>query len=155
VKTVIEEYTKKGFSIIDLSGNLATRNNLECILTEFKPALYIHRGHGNEYSILGQGGEKIIDEDNAYLLNGCLSDVLACYTAVGLGPQAIERGCISYSGYSNTYVFMTEYHVQKMADKIRNRRDLSRLIKRTMVQALTHDRDALILLGDKKAQLVC
>jgi len=157
---------RKRFIVIDLGLELATRKNIEEIFSELSPVMYSHIGHGNEMCIIGDKGEKIIDDRNCGILKNCLVHVTACRTTTYLGEEAINKGCVGYIGYSKNFLFVTKFHaldrqMQEIYERLRNKgkitlRDINEIEKTfrlLVVRCLEHNRDSLRLLGDENARI--
>ena len=102
-KEAVDHSVQMGLAVVDLSVELATRKNIETVLTELDPIFYSHSGHGNEVTIFGNHNEPMIDKQNCHILKDCSASILACKTASQLGPAAIEAGCRSYMGYNDNF----------------------------------------------------
>lgn len=158
---IIEEFSKHGYFILDLGIQTANRKNLEVALTELEPVYYCHYGHGNDRTIIGQTGKKILDEKNCHILKSCQAYVVACKTLSELGKFAINEGCLAYVGYYKNYHFVTQWNVMKkevsqLYQKLREQghitwkdiREIKDSTKRAIIRCLEHDRDSFNFIGD-------
>jgi len=94
---------QKGWNLIDLNGNNASRVNVEDALKNKPVDFIIHYDHGNSFTIYGQNSnskDPIIDISNVALLKGKATSTFSCETATGIGPLAISAGAKAYLGYS-------------------------------------------------------
>ncbi len=96
---------KKGFRIIDLNKEKATKKQVESALKLEDTPLVLFHGHGNDTSIAGYRGEILINsDDNANLLSGKIVHSLTCNSAQILGKEAISKHNTSaFIGYKEPF----------------------------------------------------
>lgn len=72
-----------------------------------KAKWFIHYGHGNRDSILGNDGNFIINDSNLHILEGMHVYCCNCSSGAGLGRQAIDKGILEYWGFLDTIGWTT------------------------------------------------
>lgn len=107
-KYVNPYFTQKGYTIIPLFGNDATRQKFAqcCLLPDvcFISAF----GHGYDNLFTGQHGE-VLWQTGSYdprEPQGKIVHLMSCLTARQLGPDLIDKGGRVYFGYEESFVFM-------------------------------------------------
>lgn len=104
----------EGWEVEDLSGESATRGNIETALSRIaieRPTLVIHYDHGTEFTLYGHTAMRhglsladfvpVIDESNVAMTAGTFVSAMACFSAAGLGQLAIYERASGYLGYSS------------------------------------------------------
>lgn len=90
----------------DLSGSLAARVNTGAYLRQPTDCLVFY-GHGDDQRLFAQDGSQgspaAVDRANDYLLGEKLVYVVACDSAITLGPHAILQGARVYIGYNDLF----------------------------------------------------
>ena len=99
---------KAGFSMVDLSKRRANEKEFISVLKKVKPKLVVMNGHGNERTVTGYDNEVILDvsRSDLKLLKGKIIYARSCRSAKKLGKESIKKGCLSYIGYDDDFVFM-------------------------------------------------
>ena len=101
---VVEYARGQGFQVIDLHGSLANPDKLQEALTQVKPKLIVHYGHGREDALLGQNDAPLFTLDNASQLRGVAVYTVSCCSGRKFA-EAIERVGGSFIGYSRVFLF--------------------------------------------------
>jgi len=166
VDEIVKQACKRGFMVLDLGIQHANRKNLEQALSELEPVLYSHYGHGNETSIIGHLGEKIIDEGNCEILTDRMAYVMACRTAVQLGKLSINRGCVGYMGFNKNFLFVTQWNVMEkelaqLYQRLKEQgyinwkdiREIKDATRKLIVRCLEHNKKSLSAIGDEVARI--
>ncbi|MDP4012914.1 MAG: hypothetical protein Q8R00_04900 [Candidatus Nanoarchaeia archaeon] len=98
---------RKGMKTFDLHQEKANKSEVESRLKKLNPDLIVFNGHGSEDTVTGHQQEPIIIADkNDDLLKSKIIFALSCKSAKVLGPKSVEKGAISYSGFSDDFVFL-------------------------------------------------
>jgi len=95
-----------GISSANLADGMATRAYFESAIAAQDPIFVWMNGHGNENKLGGQNNEIILDTNNNGILSGRVCYAFSCLTAIELGPSTVEKGGLSYIGYSADFVFL-------------------------------------------------
>lgn len=117
-KQTIDFAEKNGISVVDLHREKAVRREVEGRLTY--ATLVVFNGHGNEDSVAGYKDEILISVGlNAHLLCGKVVYAISCRSAAVLGRSAKQKGCVSYIGYDDDFVFV--YTSELMAHPLQDK----------------------------------
>lgn len=98
---MIPEARKLGFNVIDLNEEKFNRERVIDELSEKEPFLVIFCGHGNDGTIFGHNGKKVIrlcNEDRYF--EGKVVIAFSCKTAGSLCRSAKSKGCNTYCGWT-------------------------------------------------------
>ncbi len=110
-KPVISTANSMQIKVVDLDGKRATKKELTSVIKKINPELILFNGHGNELTITGQNGEKLISVgENENLLKERIVYALSCSSGKTLGLKAIQSGALTYIGYKEDFVFGTNTH---------------------------------------------
>lgn len=102
---IIKEAKDKGYSVVDLKGDKATRNRFIGTLEKTSPKLVVLNGHGNDNLVSGHDNEPILnDSDKA--IAGKILYTRACRSARKLGKNSISSGASAYLGYEEDFIFL-------------------------------------------------
>ena len=94
----------KGFTVHDLKGKDATKENTVSHLKKQAYDFIIFNGHGDPNKIAGHKKEVIIQGgDNHQLLKTKIVYSVACSSARELGPKCVDSETKSYIGYENDF----------------------------------------------------
>ncbi len=99
----------EGWTIDELGGNNATKQNVEASINQNNPDFILHFGHScNHDNWCGQNNNISqitigLDANNLNLLTSRTTCTVSCYTAQNMGPAAILGGTIAYLGYSQYF----------------------------------------------------
>jgi len=73
------------------------------------PKLVMLNGHGSKDVVAGHKDQPlIVAGKNEKLLKDKIVYALSCKSAEGLGPLAVKSGAVSYTGYTDDFIFMFE-----------------------------------------------
>jgi len=111
----------KGYSIIDLRCERASRKEVESILNKRKPGFVVINGHGSDDSVAGQEDEPLlIAGDNSSLLEGKITYAISCRSARGLGKEVGQYTNTTYIGYKEDFilVYLEKYRIRPLEDKL-------------------------------------
>lgn len=108
-KLVINYAAKTKRTIIDLLKKRANYKEFNSVVKKIKPNFIMFNGHGNESTITGYNNEPLIEGGkNSDILEGKIIYARSCSSAKVLGKESIEKGCKSYIGYDDDFVFSIE-----------------------------------------------
>jgi len=103
---IIKVAKTKGKKIVDLKGKKATKKELMGRMVKLNPNLVVFNGHGNEFSILGQDDEILIQAgDNEDILRSRITYAISCSCGKELGPKSVIKGKTTFIGYDDDFVF--------------------------------------------------
>lgn len=101
---VIRKAESLGFSVIDLSDELDTKEGLIDALVYSDPVLFIGMGHGSTTAFSGHLKEILIQAGvNSDWMSQRLSYLISCWTGAYLGPEIIKRGGLAYIGFNKRF----------------------------------------------------
>ena len=104
-KPVVDAAYRKGYQVLDLSGEKATHNTFTSYMKKNTPSLVFFNGHGSATFIMGQDNEILIEADtNVEILRGTVVYARSCDAAKQLGIKAVENGCRVFIGYKRKFV---------------------------------------------------
>lgn len=93
--------------VIDLPRERATREELEGMIKEFSPNLIVLNGHGDSRTVRGHNDKPLITAGkNEKILHSKIVYAISCKSAKELGPNAVKNGALSFTGYSEDFVFV-------------------------------------------------
>lgn len=108
-KPLITYSGKKGFNVVDLSGDKANRKRFEGVVTKTKPALIVLNGHGDDDTVSGYDNEPLVQVGvNEKVLEGSITYALSCRSGKKLGKKAVEKGAKAYIGYDGDFIFIID-----------------------------------------------
>jgi len=108
---------KEKYKVVDLPGDDAVPSKLRKAFEENKMAvLYFHYDHGSESVQWGQEC-RLVDLSNSGWLKGRICYSMSCSTAHDLGPNSVEKGCITYFGYYEPFEFWIHKDIYETAFK--------------------------------------
>lgn len=108
-QAIIDYCDKAKKSYIDLLKKRANFKEFNSIVKKVKPKLIIFNGHGNESVVTGYDDEPLVEGGkNTEILKDSIVYARACSSAKVLGVESVEKGCKSYIGYDEDFVFMVE-----------------------------------------------
>jgi len=91
-----------------LDGPDAIWENLEYTLEVYDPILVTLLGHGSEGVFTGHGGEVVMSVcAGPEILTDRVVVALSCRTGARLGPDAVDKGCLAYFGWTQDFVWVT------------------------------------------------
>jgi hypothetical protein len=102
---VVEYARQKGIKVIDLYGNAASPERFQEALTQAKPKMVVHYGHGREDALLGQHGRPLLVLDNLHLAKGILFYLVCCHSGKRLTQAILDAGGIGVSSFSDRFIF--------------------------------------------------
>lgn len=103
----MEVAKSKGYSILDLQGQKATKKYLVSYVKKNNPRLIFFNGHGSQNTITGHENEVLVEADiNESLLSAKIVYARSCESAKVLGKKSVKKGTITFIGYINKYVFL-------------------------------------------------
>lgn len=120
-KKVIDEVEKKGFSVIDLAKEKATKKNVQSYLRKDIPWFVFLNGHGGPSVVTGHENEILISvDDGADLFKDKVVFMRACSAGKFLGPAIMENGSKGFVGYKEDFVFLhdKEFIGEPLNDKL-------------------------------------
>ncbi|HLD43774.1 MAG TPA: hypothetical protein VJB08_07370 [Candidatus Nanoarchaeia archaeon] len=99
----------KEYTIINLEGPKATKENFEKSIRKGSPRLMVLHGHGDKDSIAGHNGHIILEESNIHLLASTITYAVACDSAQELGEIAVKKGkADAYIGYEAQFMVVID-----------------------------------------------
>lgn len=101
---IIDYARSRGWKVIDIAKEKATREEVEKILRDNPKAITCHYDHGTEDSWICSNGKPCIDMKNVKLLAGRGCYAQNCSSAKKLGVEAWKLGA-RYWGYKDIYFF--------------------------------------------------
>jgi hypothetical protein len=103
----VDDAAKRGYVIIDLVNEQATKENLEKNMTEKAVDVAILGGHGNSNIFTGYE-QAIVMEGcvNDQIMAGTISHFLSCFVGQSLLPSMISKGAVATIGYQVDFQFM-------------------------------------------------
>lgn len=105
---VLIKYAKEiGQSVVDLKGKRANEKEFVSVIKKVKPNFIVLNGHGNEETVTGYDNKPLVNLDNANILKEKIVYARSCQSAKKLGVKSIKKGCRSYIGYDEDFVFVT------------------------------------------------
>jgi len=114
----VDHLAAKGFTLEDLRGDDAIRDKVLDALSRLDPIWCILLGHGNPSTYTGQRLNPIFWTCDCKELGGRIVYALSCFTAMELGPDAVEnKGCRCYIGYDREFAWTQEKFVDPLEDK--------------------------------------
>lgn len=119
---IIEEANKKGFTVIDLQGEKATRADFEGRIRKINSALVVLHGHGNERSVTGHDNKSLVTfRENETVLYVRITYAVSCDSAAILGREITDNnGNATYIGYTKSFVFnFNQVHINQPTCDIR------------------------------------
>jgi len=106
---VLEDAQRLGITIVDLERDYAVLKYFKPSLEKYNPIFVFGFGHGNEEVFTGQDYDLILEAcSNDQLLKDRVVYLLSCQTATVLGHSIIEKGGLSFIGYKEDFVFISE-----------------------------------------------
>lgn len=105
----VAEATKRGFEVVDLYGEKATKDELFSAIRTYKPEVVILAGHGSADTYTSQELEVTLKAcENDEIMNGTISHFLSCIVGQTLLPSMISKGAIWTIGYQESFTFMVD-----------------------------------------------
>jgi len=114
---IVDYIRLRGLTLEDLRGDNAVRDKVLESLSRLDPIWCILLGHGNATTYTGQNFDRIFWECNSSELRDRVVYALSCITAARLGPDAVDKGCRTYIGYSEEFIWTQEAPVDPLADR--------------------------------------
>jgi len=111
----VEEAKKRGYSLIDLYGEDATKEKIFSTIEAQHPEVAIMAGHGNPTTYTAQEEEIVLKAcENDEVMSGTISHFLSCSVGQTLLPSIIEKKGICTIGYMVDFEFIvdTNYPVE-------------------------------------------
>jgi len=106
-ESVIETAKDKLVKVSQLPGKEANRENLQKRLSGKTYSFVFFNGHGSKEHICGQQNEKLLDEENSYLLNATIVYSRSCDSAAVLGKKIVREGNVkAFVGYAQAFIFV-------------------------------------------------
>ncbi len=103
---IIKTARYRGFTVIDLKGDDATRAKVEDAIRTHDPICFLGLGHGSSDTFADQYGEVAFKAcENDDMLAGRVVYLLSCLTGQVLGKSMIDKGCTAYLGYTKEVYF--------------------------------------------------
>lgn len=99
----------RGFKAVDLHRDKATRKEFENRINKLSPELIVLNGHGDKGKVTGHKNEPLVVEgENEGLLRDKIVYAISCSSAKSLGIKSVQNGALSYTGYSDDFIFVYE-----------------------------------------------
>jgi len=114
---IVDYIAIRGYIINDLRGDDAVRDKVLVSLSLLDPIWCILLGHGNATTYTGQNFDKIFWVCDSLQLRGRVVYALSCITAKELGPDSVGKGCRTYIGYDDVFVWVQEAPVDPLMDR--------------------------------------
>ena len=102
-REIIEGLGTAGLEVHEFLGPFATPANFDAAVNSLDPYIIVILDHGSESAVYGQQDDRfipILGTHNHELMENRIVLVLACSSAITLGPACIEEGCLAYCGYT-------------------------------------------------------
>ncbi len=100
---------ERGIKVLDLHREKANRDEFEQRISKFSPHLVVLNGHGSENMVCGHRNQPlVVAEENENILRSKIVYAISCRSAQNLGPKSIHAGAVSYTGYSDDFIFVYE-----------------------------------------------
>ncbi|MFH1192700.1 MAG: hypothetical protein V1656_00035 [Candidatus Jorgensenbacteria bacterium] len=97
------------WTVLNLEKGKVVREIVESYLEKRNPEIVIFNGHGDQFCVVGQDGEILIQMGaNTNLLRNKIVYMRACNAGKSLGPDAIEKGAKNFIGYKELFRFWTK-----------------------------------------------
>jgi len=100
---LIKDAETKGFKIAKIEGNEISEDTLRSRIKNKKPKFIFFNGHGSDTSLFDNKGEEFINIHSADVFKETVTYTVACSCLVGLGPEAINKGCYAFIGYKKPF----------------------------------------------------
>lgn len=105
-REVIEFAKSKGFQVIEMNRDYATKKEFEKRIAKHEPGFVMFNGHGNKESVWGNNNEVLVKSgENEGLLKERITYALTCSSLQILGETATKNGALAYIGYRFPFVF--------------------------------------------------
>jgi hypothetical protein len=106
-----------GTKLLSLRGQLATRADFTLYIGKEKPDYLVAVGHGDEDTLMGCDDEPLLEIGHYQPaeIAGRIIHVLACHTAMMLGPDLVRNGARAFIGY-NWFVMVHEEIVDEFME---------------------------------------
>lgn len=102
---VIDLAKRKNITVFDLSGDKATRENLESYIEKHSPGLVFFNGHGSSDEIGGDSDKALVKVgDNENILDNTIVYARSCETALVLAQKSIDNGATAFIGYNRKFL---------------------------------------------------
>jgi len=113
-KKLVDFAKNKNFDVLDLEREKANKEEVEGRLKKIAPRLVMLNGHGNVDRITGHDDKTLIKcGQNEKILEYKIVYAVSCKSAVILGIEAINSGCLSYIGYKENFIFCHKNKIRK------------------------------------------
>lgn len=100
---VIEEANKRGFIVTKIEDDNITEETLRKRIKSRQPGLIFFNGHGSKRSLINNYKEEFIDLGSADVFKSTITFARSCECLVGLGPEAVKKGCRAFIGYKEKF----------------------------------------------------
>ena len=102
----MDEAKRKGFDVVDLHKEKASRTEFEGRVKKLNPSFVLLNGHGNEQSVTGHDNKPLVTRgENEELLHNRITYAVSCDSAAVLGAEVVRHGRSTYIGYTKNFVF--------------------------------------------------
>jgi len=118
LKHFIDYARSRGFTVTDLSGDMAVRDFFLREVSRLDPVLCVLLGHGTPNLLTGQNHTGLVWVCDCRELSGRIVFALSCNTAKMLGPDCVAKGCRTYVGYDEPFMWVQE---QPLRDPMEDR----------------------------------
>ncbi len=106
---IIEKATERGFEILDLPKQKATRKEFEGRMEKSNLVFVMLNGHGTPYEVEGHKDNIILKKgENEQLTQGKIVYALSCYSLAQLGQACCDVGALGYIGYTLPFFFVLD-----------------------------------------------
>lgn len=102
----INDVRALGFSVIDSSGEYATKQEFFSVMNTHSPDVIIADGHGDPSTLTGQSVREVLTAcTNNQVLSGKVVCALSCLTGQRLGPDSRDKNASAYVGFTNEFTW--------------------------------------------------
>ncbi len=108
-KPVIKVAENKGFEVTILEGKEISEAILRKRIKNRKPKIIFFNGHGSEDALYADKKTIFIDTKSADVFKETITFTRACDSLLGLGKEAIKKGCFAFIGYKKKF-FIARHH---------------------------------------------
>jgi hypothetical protein len=118
---IFTEAETHGFEVLKLEREEVTSSKFQGIISKKNPNLVFLNGHGDEKTVFGQDGVKLLTAGvNEKLLAEKITYAVSCSSAKVLGPNSTGAGALGYIGYDAEFSFLidTNYTSRPLQDKL-------------------------------------
>jgi len=120
IGSMVTQLRLKGFTVDDLYGDRATKENMFRSIEALDPVLVIGLGHGNEEIFTGQNKQVILKtcEYPENIVKNRIIYLVSCLAGASLGPDTVSKGATTFIGYKEEFIWIQERYTNPLQDRI-------------------------------------